>query len=104
MSLTRPLLAAACVLLILYSLFAWHIWHAMHQSPEVFGGVMAHMPVIAYFLVPFETMWLHARSGHLQEGDVAPDFHLNTVDKTSSVQLSALTAKQPVVLIFGSYT
>lgn len=39
------------------------------------------------------------------EGDVAPDFDLAGIDGTDSrVQLSALVAKQPVVLVFGSYT
>ena len=37
---------------------------AMHQPPEVFGRVMMHMPMPAYFLFPFETMWTQARFGH----------------------------------------
>jgi peroxiredoxin len=41
----------------------------------------------------------------LRVGDLAPDFSLMRLDKTASVQLSALTAQgHPVVLIFGSYT
>ena len=95
---------AAIVLAILYALFAGFIWWAMRQPPETFGRVMKHMPVVAYFLVPFETMWTHARAGRLQVGDAAPDFSLTKLDKSASVQLSALTATQPVVLVFGSYT
>jgi peroxiredoxin len=49
-------------------------------------------------------MWTHARAGHLQAGDPAPDFSLTKLDKSASVQLSAITATQPVVLVFGSYT
>ncbi|MGA2101189.1 MAG: hypothetical protein ABSG34_08805 [Candidatus Sulfotelmatobacter sp.] len=48
---------------------------------------------------------MRARSGSLQVGSPAPDFTLTKLDKTATVQLSALTAGQrPVVLIFGSYT
>jgi peroxiredoxin len=49
-------------------------------------------------------MWMRARAGHLQPGDPAPDFSLTKLDKSANLQLSALTAKQPVVLVFGSYT
>ncbi len=38
---------------------------AMRQSPEKFGHVMAHMPMPAYFLFPFETMWTQARHGYV---------------------------------------
>jgi len=100
----KHLFRAAVTLAILYAVFVGYIWWAMHQTPEVFGRVMTHMPEAVFLLAPFETMWIHARGGHLQEGDAAPDFRLNTVDKSAMVQLSELTAKQPVVLIFGSYT
>jgi peroxiredoxin len=95
---------AALVLAILYALFVGLIWGAMRQPPETFGRVMKHMPDVAYFLVPFETMWTHARAGYLQAGDAAPDFSLTKLDKSATVQLSTLTATQPVVLVFGSYT
>ena len=100
----KLLLRAGIVVAILYALFAGYIWWAMHQTPETFGRVMQRMPAVAYFLVPFETMWTHARAGHLQTGDVAPDFLLGKLDKSANVQLSSLTATQPVVLLFGSYT
>jgi hypothetical protein len=38
------------------------------------------------------------------EGDVAPDFDLAGVGGSSSVRLSDLVARQPVALVFGSYT
>ncbi len=59
---------------------------------------------VAFLIFPFETAWLRARAGHLNIGDPAPDFSLTRQDKTGTVQLSALTQKQPVVLVFGSYT
>jgi hypothetical protein len=76
----------------------------MNQTPETFGGVMKRLPGIAYVLVPFETMWMRARAGHLKAGDLAPDFSLTKLDKSATVQLSSLAATQPVVLLFGSYT
>jgi hypothetical protein len=100
----KHLIRAGVVLAILYAVFASCIWWAMHQTPETFGRVMQRMPAVAYFLVPFETMWTRARAGHLQAGDVAPDFTLGKLDKSSTVQLSSLTVAQPVVLLFGSYT
>lgn len=104
MSMRKLLPRAAIVLAILYALFVGLVWWAMRQPPETFGRVMKHMPDVAYFLVPFETMWTHARAGRLQVGNAAPDFFLTKLDKSSAVQLSALTATQPVVLVFGSYT
>jgi peroxiredoxin len=35
---------------------------------------------------------------------MAPDFTLPTLDKSANVQLSSFRGKQPVVLVFGSYT
>lgn len=91
------------LLLGLYLGFVGFIWWSMHQAPETFGRVMSKMPASVVFLTaPFETMWTHARAGELRPGDAAPDFRLTTLDKTDTVQLSALG--KPVVLIFGSYT
>jgi hypothetical protein len=100
----KQLLRAGVVLIVLYAVFIGLVWWAMHQPQETFGRVMKHMPDVAYFLVPFETMWTRARAGHLQAGDTAPDFLLTKLDKSATVQLSSLTATQPVVLVFGSYT
>lgn len=106
MKMSRSILMAVVgVLLLVYVGFVGMIWWSMHQPPETFGRVMSHMPVpVAFVLAPFETMWTHARAGALLPGDAAPDFSLMKLDKTERVQLSALTAKQPVVLVFGSYT
>jgi hypothetical protein len=100
----RLLSRLAIGLLVAYMFFAGFVAWAMYQSPETFGRVMARMPGVAYAIVPFETMWIHARAGQLRTGDAAPDFSLAELDKSDSVQLSSLTAHQPVVLVFGSYT
>jgi hypothetical protein len=93
------------VLMIAYLSFGTFVWWAMHQPPETFGRVMTRMPgPIPFLLFPFETAWLHARAGTLHTGDLAPDFSLLKVDKSERVQLSALNERQPVVLVFGSYT
>jgi len=77
----------------------------MRRPPEQFGRIMARMPAPAVFLfAPFETLWTQARAGTLEVGDAAPDFTLDQVDKSGPIRLSALTSRQPVVLIFGSYT
>lgn len=44
------------------------------------------------------------RDGTLKVGDTAPDFTLKSLDGKSTVKLSAHKGKQPVVLVFGSYT
>jgi hypothetical protein len=88
----------------LYVAFVGFIWWAMRQPPEKFGRVMMHMPGPAYLIIPFETLWTRARAGTLSPGDAAPDFSLLKLDKSDRVQLSQMTAQQPVVLVFGSYT
>jgi hypothetical protein len=104
MQRSKLLSRAAILLVVAYVSFVSFIWWAMRQSPETFGRVMARLPGVAYVVVPFETMWMRARAGHLHAGDAAPDFSLTKLDKSSTVQLSSLTAQQPVVLVFGSYT
>jgi hypothetical protein len=99
------LVRGVTAVLVLYVGFAGYISWAMKQPPEKFARVMSHMPGPAAFLLfPFETAWTHARAGELRLGDPAPDFNLLKLDKTARVQLSTLTAQQPVVLVFGSYT
>jgi hypothetical protein len=101
----KTLLRAVLALLIVYVAFVGYVWWAMHQPPETFARVMSKMPAPVVFLAaPFETMWTRARAGTLHPGDGAPDFTLTKLDKSGQVQLSALTAQQPVVLVFGSYT
>ena len=44
------------------------------------------------------------RDSNLQMGDVAPDFQLYDLDGKNPVKLSSFRGKQPIVLVFGSYT
>lgn len=103
-SIRRVLFRVFVGVVMVYLLFAGYILWAMRQPPETFGRVMSKMPDAAYLILPFETMWTHARAGRLQNGDPAPDFSLLKLDKSDKVELSALSSRQPVVLVFGSYT
>ncbi|HLK34967.1 MAG TPA: hypothetical protein VKT29_17850 [Terriglobales bacterium] len=100
----RILFRAAVVLIVLWVAFVGFIAWAMRQPPETFGRVMAKMPVAAYFIIPFETLWTRARAGMLHTGEAAPDFSLALLDKSQTIRLSSFQAKEPVVLVFGSYT
>ena len=106
MPLHKPwLVRIVFVVVLIYAGFVGLIWWSMHQPPETFGRVMSRMPApVVFLLAPFETLWTHARAGTLHPGDPAPDFALLKLDKSERVRLSALTAHQPVVLVFGSYT
>jgi hypothetical protein len=90
---------------VLWVMAAGALFAVMRQPPETFGRVMAKLSSPVVFLAfPFETLWTKARAGTLNPGDPAPDFSLLKLDKSQRVQLSALIAQQPVVLVFGSYT
>jgi hypothetical protein len=82
------------------------LYHVMGQPPEHFARVMSKLPgPVPFLIVPFETLWTHARAGRLGIGDRAPDFCLTKLDKTGPIQLSSLTSSgKPVALVFGSYT
>jgi hypothetical protein len=91
-------------LIAVYAIMLGGLYTAMLQPPPVFGRIMAKLPSVAFLLFPFEPMWLTARRGHLRVGELAPDFALKTKDRSDIVRLSALRGREPVVLIFGSYT
>lgn len=91
-------------ILVLWLAFVAFMWRIMHRQPEDFARAMKHMPWEVFLVVPFETLWTRARAGSLHIGDAAPDFSLTKIDKSAKVRLSELNAKQPVVMIFGSYT
>jgi hypothetical protein len=76
----------------------------MWQPPVRFAHVIAKLPGPVFLLFPFESLWLIARGGHVRPGDPAPDFDLETLDKSARVRLSSFRGREPVVLIFGSYT
>ena len=81
------------------------IYGEMRKPPEQFGHFMTRLPgPVAFLAFPFETMWTRARVGKLKVGDAAPDFALQKLHEDGRIQLSELDQKQPVVLIFGSYT
>jgi len=82
------------------------LYGIMRRPPETFGRFMAKIPgPVAFLVLPFETLWLRARSGGLQVGDAAPDFLLTKLDKTGQIQLASFSSEhRPVVLVFGSYT
>jgi hypothetical protein len=102
----KIVICALAALVAVWAIGCGVLYRVMCQPPETFGRFMAKLPGPAAFLVfPFETLWMHARAGHLLVGDPAPDFSLKRLDKSGVVQLSTLTSQgRPVVLIFGSYT
>jgi hypothetical protein len=76
----------------------------MCQPPEKFGAIIKHVPSLAMMVLPFQPLWMSARSGTLQVGDPAPDFVLPTLHAEQTVRLSDEYHRKPVVLVFGSYT
>lgn len=100
----RTLGRIALVVSAIYLGFLVYIYAIMRRPPEQFARRVAKVPGPAFLVLPFETLWTSARSGSLKPGDEAPDFDLQTVDKTARVKLADFRGKQPVVLIFGSYT
>jgi hypothetical protein len=97
----KPLLLGVFALWVAFvGLVGWE----MTRPPEAFAQFMAKLPVPLYFVFPFETMWTQARSGHLNVGEMAPDFNLEKLDHTAKVSLTSLRMEKPVVLVFGSYT
>jgi hypothetical protein len=102
----RALVRALVVIALVWVLACGALYQVMRRPPETFARFMAKIPgPVAFLVLPFETLWTHARAGGLQVGDPAPDFTLMKLDKSAWVQLSSLTAQgRPVVLIFGSYT
>lgn len=100
----RTGLRIVAILAVVWVCFVGVVYSWMRRPPEQFAAKMAHLPMPAMMLFPFETMWSNARAGSLAVGDSAPDFELRTADKKSSVRLSAYRGSRPVVLVFGSYT
>ena len=89
---------------LIYTLLTALLFVAMKQTPMRFANVMAKLPEVSMIVFPFETLWNIARRGELRVGDLAPDFRLQSYQKSSWVQLSSFRGDRPVVLIFGSYT
>src|SRR5450432_2448826 len=91
----RRLTASFAILAFLWLAFVGYIGWAMRQPPEVFGRIMSRMPMPAYFLFPFETMWTQARNGSVNAGDAAPDFTVKSLDTKTPVQLASLWSAKP---------
>lgn len=85
--------------------------HSMvgHKQVRLLG------PILAILFVSTVFAQQNQRSGgqrgsrreaadQVKEGQVAPDFRLETVDGKRTVRLSSFKKKKPVALIFGSYT
>jgi hypothetical protein len=102
----KAILTTVAVIAVVWLFSCAALYDIMRQPPETFARFMSKLPgPVAFLVLPFETLWTHARAGHLEIGDTAPDFSLMKLDKSGTVRLSNLTAQgQPVVLIFGSYT
>lgn len=102
--LARGMTWLLLVILALYGSFLVGMFIVMYQPPQRFGRLMAHVPIPAMAIVPFEPMWNVARKGSTRVGELAPDFTLPTADHKTEIRLSSFRGRQPVVLVFGSYT
>ena len=100
----RLLLRGLGLLFAIWAILGAGLYAAMRQSPDAFGRVMMHVPLPFMLVLPFETLWKHARAGRVDAGTMAPDFTLPTLDRASRVRLSSFRGSRPVVLVFGSYT
>jgi hypothetical protein len=99
------LLRGLAALLGLYLLAFGAVALAMSRPPEQFGQFMKHVPMaMVWGVLPGPRIWLWARAGSLSQGDLAPDFTLDTYNHSERVTLSSHRGKRPVVLVFGSYT
>ena len=100
----RRIARGLAAVVALYMLVLAALFVVMRQPPARFGRIMAHFPMPAMMVVPFEPMWNVARGGTLRVGDDAPDFTLPLVDRSAQVRLASFRGRKPVVLVFGSYT
>lgn len=100
----RKLPSILAILLFAHVTLSAGLYWAMRQPPDAFGRIMAWVPMVSMLVLPFETLWNHARAGVLRPGDPAPDFQLSTMDHRETFRLSSLRGSRPVVLVFGSYT
>ncbi len=100
----RALLVGAAATAAVYAVLCVGLYWAMSQPPEVFGRVAARIPAPLMMVLPFESLWMHARRGVVNPGNNAPDFLLPRLSGQGSVRLSSFRGSRPVVLVFGSYT
>ena len=100
----RMLRNLGIALALLWLAFCGLMYREMRLPPDRFAAFMAKLPDAVFLFAPFETLWSHAREGALKPGDEAPDFDLRSLDGNTRVALRSFRGKQPVTLIFGSYT
>ena len=98
------ILWALFALILLYVSFLAGMFIVMCQAQRRFGRIMRHFPMPLMAILPFVPVWNVARRGPTRVGEMAPDFSLPTIDHAREVTLSSFRGKQPVVLVFGSYT
>jgi hypothetical protein len=94
----------ALALAAVYAAFVTGMFIVMCQPQRRFGQIMRHFPMPLMAILPFVPLWNVARRGSTRVGYIAPDFTLPTVDRSREVTLSSYRGKQPVALVFGSYT
>jgi hypothetical protein len=70
-------------LVALYALISGALFFAMLQSPDDFARTMKHVPWPAFMLLPFKPLWNVARNGHVRLGQVAPEFTLESPDRSA---------------------
>ena len=92
-----------------YLCLAAVVWQVVSLPPARFAAVMSKLPTSEnpgplFLLIPIGPLMMLARAGHLQPGDMAPDFRLQKLHSPESVQLASFRGQKPVALIFGSYT
>jgi hypothetical protein len=100
----RLLVRIGVAVVLVHALLSAALFTAMRKPPMQFASVMSKLPMVSMLVLPFESLWNIARAGDLKVGDLAPDFRLQTYDKSTWVQLSSFHDERPVALIFGSYT
>jgi hypothetical protein len=102
--MARKLIWIVVALVVLYAAISAGFYLAMLKGPDTFARTMRHAPDISFLVFPLKPLWMNARAGTLHIGDAAPDFSLESADHKTNFQLSSERGREPVVLVFGSYT
>ena len=104
MRLLVRVVQVAVALAAAYGLAVAVLFAAMRRPPDQFTRFMARVPPPVMRALPFQPLWLRARAGSLAVGEAAPEFELDTLDRTARVRLGSFRGQKPVVLVFGSFT
>ena len=102
--LLRRGVSVLVALVIAYSALLAATPIVMLQPPDRFGRIMAKVPGSGFHAHSLRADVDRRRDGHIEVGDVVPDFSLRTADRKGHVRLSSFRGQRPVVLVFGSYT